>query len=78
VAKLELFHLLADPASARVRKEVEARRLLDRCSFRNVHFESHRAALDAVGGGEVPAIHDGARLHVGVEACLAWLRSLSG
>jgi hypothetical protein len=46
-----------------------------RVTFRNVHFESHAAALAAHGGGRVPALWDGIRLHQGLAATLAALEA---
>ena len=63
---LELFHRLAEPDSARARLKVSGLALLERVAFRNVEFESHRAALAGHGGAETPALWDGATLHVGL------------
>jgi hypothetical protein len=46
-------------------------------AFRNVEFPSHRDALAAHGGGETPALWDGARLHAGTEAVLAALDAIA-
>jgi hypothetical protein len=70
---LELFHRLAEPASAAARKLVVDLGLADRVSFRNVGFDSHRDALAAHGGAQTPALWDGARLHVGLDAVRAAL-----
>lgn len=75
--KIELFHLVADPASARVRKRMTGLGLESRISFRNVHFETHRDALAALGGGEVPALWDGAQLVAGEGACVSFLERLA-
>lgn len=74
---LELFHRVADGASARVRSRVVELGLEARIGFRNVHFDSHRARLTELGGADAPAMWDGARLHVGEAACLELLESLA-
>jgi len=76
-AQVELFHLVADAPSAHVRKAVTRLGLLPRVSFRNVHFDTHRDALAALGGGAVPAIWDGARLVTGEDGCLSLLEKLA-
>ena len=72
---LELFHRLAEPESAAARKLAREAGLLDAVSFRNVAFDSHAAALAARGGGQTPALWDGARLHVGLAAIRAALEA---
>jgi hypothetical protein len=76
-AKAELFHRIAEPDSATARRRVAELGLLGRVEFRNVDFESHRAALAARGGASTPALWDGARLHVGLEAALGALAALA-
>ncbi len=78
VAPLELFHSLAEPESAEARRLVRELGLLDAVTFRNVAFESHRAALAALGGGRTPAMHDGDRLHEGLDAIGTVLRARAG
>ncbi len=73
---LELFHRLAEPDSARARKKVAGLGLLGRVAFRNVDFESHRAALAGRGGAETPALWDGTRLHVGLARVAAALEAV--
>jgi hypothetical protein len=73
---MELFHRLAEPDSAAARKLVVELGLKERVDFRNVEFDSHRDALAAHGGGVTPALWDGARLHVGLEAVRAALAAV--
>ncbi len=71
---LELFHQIADPGSARVRKLISERELTADVKFRNVAFDEPLAKLKAVGGdGAVPALWDGERLFVGADAVIARL-----
>jgi hypothetical protein len=72
---MQLFHRLAEPASAAARTRVVELGLEGRVEFRNVGFDVHRDALAALGGGETPALHDGARLHVGLAAVRAALEA---
>ena len=78
MAALELFHRLGEEGSAAARRRVLALGLEGRVAFRNVAFDSHRAALAAHGGGATPALWDGSRLHVGVGAVLAELARIAG
>ena len=77
MAALELFHRLADGPSAAARRRVLALGLEGRVTFRNVAFDSHREALAARGGAATPALWDGERLHVGVDAVLAALERVA-
>ena len=72
---MELFHRLSEPESASARRLVLALALEARVSFRNVAFDAHRDALAALGGAITPALWDGARLHVGLDAVRAALAS---
>jgi glutathione S-transferase len=70
--RLELFHVIADPPSAQVRRFVAERGLT--VSFRNVSFDEPMEKLKALGGdGTVPALWDGEKLHVGAEAAISRL-----
>ena len=61
----ELFHELADPASAAIRLLVVAWGLKGRIAFRNVAYPEAAAELERRGGVGVPSLWDGHRLHVG-------------
>jgi hypothetical protein len=76
-ARPELFHRIAEPASADARRRLVERGLVGRVELRNVEFETHAQALRARGGGATPALWDGARLHEGREAVLAALERLA-
>jgi hypothetical protein len=77
-ARPALFHRIAEPDSAEARRRAAALDLLGRLEFRNVEFESHRAALVALGASTTPALWDGTRLHVGRDAVLGALDALAG
>ena len=71
---LLLFHLIADPGSARVRRTVTGRGLEAEVSFCNVAFDEALAKLKSLGGsGAVPALWDGERLFTGADAVIARL-----
>lgn len=72
----QLFHAIADAASARARARVVERGLEGRVQFRNVHYEEAAAALRERGGARLPSLWDGAKLHEGEEAVLAFLDAL--
>ncbi|HLM48447.1 MAG TPA: hypothetical protein VK458_31575 [Myxococcaceae bacterium] len=74
--ELELFHLIADPPSAVVRRYVVDYALEDRVRFRNVAFEEAEAAWRNWGGHTTPALWDGEHLHQGAEAVLARLQAV--
>ncbi len=75
--RLELFHLIAEPESAAVRRRLTELGLMEQVDMRNVSFESHRGALQAHGGQRTPALWDGSTLHTGAEAIFAALQGLS-
>lgn len=74
--KLELFHVLTDPSSAAVRREIVRLGVEAQVEFRNIAFESHREVFEARGGRVTPAMWDGAGMHEGVEASLAVVAAL--
>lgn len=69
----ELFHVIADESSARVRRYIADHELGRDVAFRNVHFGDDGEAFAARGGSTVPALWDGEQLHVGAEAIIARL-----
>ncbi|MBI3182766.1 MAG: hypothetical protein HYZ28_11565 [Myxococcales bacterium] len=73
----ELFHLIADSGSARVRRRVVELGLESRLRFRNVGFEEAQQALEDRGGKGVPALWDGERLLEGPDAVIERLESLA-
>jgi hypothetical protein len=74
----QLFHEIADPASAAIRRRVVEAGLKDRIDFRNVAYPEARADFDRLGGSQVPALWDGSRLHVGPEPIRRELDRLAG
>ena len=72
---LVLFHRIDDPDSAAIRRRVVELGLKQRIDFQNVDGDGAQA-FAAHGGGRVPALWDGARLHVGRVEVLAALESL--
>ncbi|HXX30023.1 MAG TPA: hypothetical protein VEJ89_04840 [Myxococcaceae bacterium] len=72
----ELFHRIAEPGSAEMRRLVEALGLGAQVRFRNVAFPEAARDLAAHGGGETPALWDGERLHTGSARVAAELRAL--
>lgn len=75
-APFQLFHELAHPPSAKVRRYIVDQALEDQVQFRNVTFDEARAALSALGGSTVPALWDGATLYEGAELILVRLGQL--
>ena len=69
----ELFHAIADPASARVRKYVVDHELAEGLKFRNVTYEEVQRDLIARGGTTTPALWDGEKLVTGADAIIARL-----
>ena len=69
----ELFHAIADPGSARVRKYVVDHELAEIIRFRNVTYEEVQRDLTARGGGAAPALWDGEKLYVGADVIIARL-----
>ena len=72
--QLELFHAIADPRSARLRRLVVTLGLERRLRFRNVVYPEVVADLEARGGREAPALWDGEALLTVEEAIEARLR----
>ena len=69
----ELFHAIADPGSARVRKYVVDHELTEAVRFRNVTYEEVQRDLAAHGGTAPPALWDGEKLFRGADAIIARL-----
>ena len=74
---MTLYHLIADAACARVRRELTACGLVEGLSFKNLHYDVHREAFEALGGRTVPALFEGGVLHEGEAACLALIEAKS-
>ena len=72
---LVLYHRVPDPASARVRQRIVDLGLKSRIDFQNVDTEG-AAAFAALGGGAVPALWDGSRLHRGADDILLALGAI--
>lgn len=70
-----LYHRIGDAESAVVRQRVVALGLKPRIDFQNVDTEGAQAFAEH-GGGRVPALWDGDRLHEGRDATLAALETL--
>jgi len=73
--RLELFHRLDEPGSARVRRWVADHGLLEAVRFRNVFYPEAALALTAHGGGATPALWDGVRLFTGTDLVIARLQA---
>lgn len=69
----ELFHAIADPASAKVRSWVVDHDFTEHVRFRNVSYPEVQVDLTARGGLGAPALWDGATLLTGAEAIIARL-----
>jgi len=72
----ELFHEVAQPASAQARKFVTEHQLGKHFRFRNIFYPEVQADFAARGGQELPAIWDGNALIQGGEAVLAKLAQI--
>jgi hypothetical protein len=72
----ELFHRIAHPPSAAVRRFLNDHALWTEVRARNVDFPEAQAAFAARGGQGLPALWDGQQLVQGAEAVLARLQAL--
>jgi len=72
-----LFHRVADPASARLRREIIARGLKPRIDFQNVSSDEGAELFAARRGTALPAIWDGERLLTGADTIDRWLSELT-
>jgi hypothetical protein len=77
MSAFELFHAVGDDSSAKVRRFVVERELLEAVRFRNVTYDEVRADLTARGGTGAPALWDGQTLVVGADAIIARLLAWS-
>ncbi len=73
-APFQLFHEIADPGSARVRRFVVEHGLVEEVQFRNVAYDEPKERLAELGG-KAPALWDGQRLFVGADAAIARLKA---
>ena len=73
---IDLFHRIVDAGSARVRRHVVDRELVEAVRFRNIDFDGPAADFAKLGGSTVPALWDGERLSVGADAVIARLDAL--
>lgn len=69
----ELFHSIADPGSAKVRRWVVDHDFGEHVRFRNVTYPEVQADLAARGGDGAPALWDGTVLLSGADAIIARL-----
>ncbi len=75
-SRLELFHRLEEPRSARVRRWVVDHGLLEQVRFRNLLYPEAAADFAARGGSETPALWDGERLFSGPDLVIARLQAV--
>ncbi len=71
--RLELFHVVADPGSAKARRYVTEHELERLVRFRNLTYPEVEADWRARGGTTTPALWDGQTLHQGAEAVISRL-----
>ncbi len=75
-SRLQLFHRLEEPGSARVRRWVVDHGVLEQVRFRNVLYPEAASDFAARGGSETPALWDGERLFIGPELVIARLEAV--
>lgn len=77
-ALLELFHEIAHPPSAKVRRYIVDQALEDQVRMRNVAYDEARRDFQAHGGTVLPALWDtdAGRLFEGAELVISRLSSL--
>lgn len=73
----ELFHEIADAASAEARRCVVELGIKASVDFRNVAYDEHRADWSARGGQQLPALWDGAQLVQGLGAVIEVMRAIA-
>lgn len=74
--ELELFHRIADPPSAKVRRYIRDQALEEKVRMRNIEYPEALADFQARGATSVPALWDGERLYQGAEGVIARLSAL--
>jgi hypothetical protein len=74
--RLELFHRLDEPRSARVRRWVAEHSLLETVRFRNVVYPEAAADFAGHGGRDTPALWDGEQLFTGADLVIARLQAM--
>ena len=73
---LELFHRIAHPPSARVRRYIRDQGLEELVRMRNLEFDEPLRDYESHGGTGLPALWDGERLYEGAELVISKLSSL--
>ncbi len=73
MSTFDLFHSIADPGSARVRRTIVEWGLEPHVRFRNITYPEVQTDLMAHGGISAPALWDGEKLFTGADAVLARL-----
>jgi hypothetical protein len=72
----ELFHQVAHPPSAKVRRYIVDQSLESRIRFRNIVYPEVQSDFDARGGKTLPALWDGTTLFQGAEVVISRLSNL--